>query len=293
VNEPSQLSYLAVGHVTVDVLPGGSRRAGGTALYSALQAARLGLAARIHTRGREEEIAELLEPFAGELALTVEPAPETTTLATTGSGEQRRQRALAWAGPIRGEKLAPATILHLAPIAAELQTLPGGPWRFVGLTPQGLARRWQGPGGEVLPREPDERSLGLFGSSDAVVLSREERVWCERGIQRAREAGALVAVTAGRSETLLLAPGGGELQLATVPVVEDADDLGAGDVYAATLFVALAEGAAPAAAAGLAGAAAALRLMGAGAAAIAGRAEIEAQAASAASSSSSIRPGSS
>src|SRR5262249_18459738 len=118
VNDAAQSSYLTVGHVTVDVLADGSRRAGGTALYSALQAARLGLAARIHTRGREDEIRELLAPYAEELEVSVEPAPATTTLATTGSGEDRRQRMLAWAGPIRAEGLAPATILHLAPVAA-------------------------------------------------------------------------------------------------------------------------------------------------------------------------------
>ena len=36
-------SYVTVGHVTIDVLPDGERRPGGTAFYSALQAARLGL----------------------------------------------------------------------------------------------------------------------------------------------------------------------------------------------------------------------------------------------------------
>lgn len=293
MNDPSHRSYLAVGHVTVDVLASGERRAGGTALYSALQAARLGLSARIHTRGREQEIRDLLAPFAAELDVTVEPAEATTTLQTSGTGSARRQRALAWAGPIRAEGLAPATILHLAPVAAELGAPPAGRWEFVGLTPQGLARGWDAPGAEVLPREPEEGALALFEACDAAVLSREERVWCERGIERARREGALVAVTAGRSETLLLTPGGQELELETAPIVEEADDLGAGDVYAATLFVALAEGAAPLAAAALAGAAAALRLKGAGAAAIARRTEVEAQAASAASSSSPMRSGSS
>src|ERR1700759_307955 len=119
-------SYVAVGHVTVDVLPDGRRRPGGTALYSALQAARLGLEATIVTRGREDERRELLAPFAGELELIVEPAPVTTTLQTTGSGEQRRQRMLAWAGPMSsgsegsaapsGASSAgePGAILHLA-----------------------------------------------------------------------------------------------------------------------------------------------------------------------------------
>jgi sugar/nucleoside kinase (ribokinase family) len=71
------------------------------------------------------------------------------------------------------------------------------------------------------------------------------------------------------------------------------DDLGAGDVYAAALFVALAEGSAPERAAALAGTAAALRLAGSGPQAIGGRREIEAQAASAAPSSPLSSSGSS
>ena len=47
-----QFDYTTVGHVTIDVLDDGSRRAGGTAFYSALQAARLGRRALIVTRGR-------------------------------------------------------------------------------------------------------------------------------------------------------------------------------------------------------------------------------------------------
>ena len=47
-----RFDYATVGHVTVDVLPDGSRRAGGAAFYSALQAARLGLRTLVITRGR-------------------------------------------------------------------------------------------------------------------------------------------------------------------------------------------------------------------------------------------------
>src|SRR6202000_3354615 len=69
-----QGSYLAVGHVTVDVLDDGERRPGGTALYSALQAARLGLKAAILTRGEEHELRGLLEPFADELEVLIQSA---------------------------------------------------------------------------------------------------------------------------------------------------------------------------------------------------------------------------
>ena len=59
--------YTAVGHVTADVFADGSVRPGGSALYSALQAARLGRRALIITQGVEQQIAELLAPY-GEFA---------------------------------------------------------------------------------------------------------------------------------------------------------------------------------------------------------------------------------
>jgi len=81
-----RFDYAAVGHVTVDVLADGTRRAGGTALYSALQASRLGLRTVIVTQGVAGEIEELLAPYADELELRVLPARATTTLETAGSG---------------------------------------------------------------------------------------------------------------------------------------------------------------------------------------------------------------
>ena len=49
--------YTAVGHVTADVFADGSVRPGGSALYSALQAARLGRRALIITQGVEQPTA--------------------------------------------------------------------------------------------------------------------------------------------------------------------------------------------------------------------------------------------
>ena len=211
-------SYVAVGHVTIDVLAGGERRPGGTALYSALQAARLGLNATIVTRGREDELRELLAPFSEELEVIVEPAPVTTTLHTTGSGEARCQRMLAWAGPMSGELAGGSRggsgsragsgsgpILHLAPVAAELTARPAGAWGFAGLTPQGLVRGWDARGGEVVQQSLPGAALAMFEGCDAVVLSRQERAACEPGLEAARRAGALVAVTAGPATTVLLA----------------------------------------------------------------------------------------
>jgi hypothetical protein len=281
--------------VTIDVLPDGSRRPGGTAFYSALQAARLGRRTRIVTRGRPEDLEELLEPYRSELEMTIIPAACTTTLHTSGRGEARSQRMLAWAGTLAQDIAVDSAILHLAPVARETPTRWRGAAGFVGLTPQGLVRHWPGRDGEISLTAPPAagasgpsaagarapgrgitEALALADRCDAIVVSRKERAACARLIAAAREGGAVVAVTAGpRPSTILLADGG-SLQ-APVPSIEQArEDLGAGDVFAAAFFVELSTGSLPGDAAAFASAAAAVRMQGAGPDAIGTRPAIEA-----------------
>ena len=267
--------YAVLGHVTVDILPGGRRRVGGTALYSAIQAARLGLRTVVATRGVADEIEALLKPFEDELELRVDPAASTTSFETAGVGPSRRQRIAGWAGEI-GPGLAPeAGILHMAPVASEIAA---GSWPragFVGLTPQGLVRRWEGPGSpvELGPVTPEQEALGEL--CDAMVLSAEERKSCAGLIARGLQAGAMVAVTAGAEGGTLLLPDGSETAIGGPRVPDPADDLGAGDVFAAALFVELWGGAPAERAATFAAAAAAVRLEGTGPQAIGDRAAIE------------------
>lgn len=282
VNVALHYDYTTVGHVTIDVLEDGSRQAGGAAFYSALQAARLGLRVQIVTRGLEPEIEEALAPYRQELHLHVQPARRTTTLQTSGSGSERVQRVLAWAGPI-GEDLAVDTsILHLAPVARESPASWLGQAAFVGLTPQGLVRHWDGPRGQIqiaAPTGPALRQAMLMAERcHAVVVSEHERASCAQLIEAASAAGALVAVTAGERPTTIIQPRRGEQVELHVPALDQLrDDLGAGDVFAAAFFVALADGRDALQAASFANAAAAVRVSGVGADAIGGPAEIDAR----------------
>jgi hypothetical protein len=266
-----------VGHVTVDVIDGGSRRPGGTAFYSALQASRLGLRTLILTRGAPREIEQLLAPYRAELELEVQPAEQTTTLHTSGSGAGRSQRLLAWAGPIEAVPLDTG-ILHLAPVARETPSRWQGAVEFLGLTPQGLLRDWPPEGGEIsLTAAPPD---AFPARCDAIVISEVERDSCTELISRATRADTVVAVTAGARPTTILVPGSAPLQVQT-SAAEDGDDLGAGDVFAAAFFIALREGRPARQAAGFAGAAAALRVGAAGTSGIAGRSAIQSRAAAA------------
>ena len=109
--------------------------------------------------------------------------------------------------------------------------------------------------------------------------ARRSAASCAALVERGLRGGATVAVTAGPGDTELLTSDGEVVQLPVEPVAEPADDLGAGDVYAAAFFTSLAAGDHPMAAARAGHAAAALRMLGVGPGAIASALEIEALAA--------------
>jgi len=292
---------VTVGHVTRDAIEhperGALYRVGGSAFYSALQAARLGLRTLILTQGVPGEIEELLAPYGNELELQVIPAAHTTTLSTRGTGAGRTQGLLAWAGPIEQQPTVDTKILHLAPVARETPRSWEGSADFVGLTPQGLVRRWQEDDGTPLTRletssllgdiplvAPASEALGQDISAaaldasllperfDAAVIAEHECPHCLALFKAARRYGASIAVTAAsRPTTVHLSDGDSVLQTPFPPVTVVRDEIGAGDVFAAAFFVALAEGRAALEAAVFANGAASMRISGEGPGAIARR----------------------
>lgn len=278
----ARYDYVAIGHVTLDLIeghPDGPRsQPGGGAFYSALQAARLGLRTLIVTKGVRAEIDAMLAPYREELDVHVLPSKSTTTLATWCTGGERVQRVRAWAGPI-DEPLAgrtlesPAAIVHFAPVARETTAEVWMPSELVGLTPQGLVRAWNADG-RIRP-VPLERTM-LPRRIDAAVLSASEQADCAPLLEQARAAnGPVVAVTAGVEPTELHLPDGGLTQVPAVAVENVLDDLGAGDVFAAAFFIALQCGEPAPRAARFASGAAAVKVMGTGPSAIGGRQDVE------------------
>jgi sugar/nucleoside kinase (ribokinase family) len=266
--------YVSVGHVSCDVIADGGqeiRQPGGTAFYSALQAARLGLRTLIVTQGVPAQIQELLSPYGDEFGLDVIAAAETTTLSSSGTGAGRSQRVLSWAGPMAELPATDTRILHWAPIAKETPANWKGEAGFVGVTAQGLVREW--PEGEIHAVKLDRAVLP--DRFDVAVISEHELHACDALFASAHAFGACLAITAGSAPTTLHIDGE-TLKIPAANVPDVRDDLGAGDVFAAAFFVALAEGREPPAAAAFANTAAAVRIAGQGPAAIGTRAEIEA-----------------
>jgi hypothetical protein len=276
-------------------MPDGVGQPGGSAFYSALQAARLGLRTLVVTRGVAGEIEALLAPFRGELALEVLAAPCTTTLQTSLRAGSRRQRVHAWAGPIGEQIELDTAILHLAPVLRETPSRWRGRAGFIALTPQGLAREWASEEREISLSPAAITDEDLPERCDALVLSEAEQVAGARAMARTTGSGGVIAITAGDRPTTVLMPAGARIAVPTFALAKASEtvvpdeqlqgagkdlagrDLGAGDVFAAAFFVALEQGRPAAEAACFANAAAAVRLAGGGARAIGDRAAIEAR----------------
>jgi sugar/nucleoside kinase (ribokinase family) len=262
--------YVAIGHVTIDRLEGGVAQVGGTAAYSGIQAARLGQRTLIVTRGERAVVERLLEPFAGELDVWVQDSERTTTLQTRQSGTGRSQRMVAWAGTIDPVDVGDSSLVHLAPVAREVGAgAAGSPDCFVGITPQGMVRRWDADGRIGLATMP---VAALPSPCSALVISEAELAACGEALAVAVKRGAVGAITHGErpaeirtAERSFAAP---------APAVAAVDELGAGDVFAAALFVSLAAGEPPDRAAAFAQAAASLRVAGRGPGAIGDAASI-------------------
>ena len=267
-SRPPAPAYVVVGHVTHDLLPDGGVQLGGTALYAAITATRLGWSVGVATAG---DVAVAVRDLLPAAAVHCAGAADTTTFINLYRAGARTQYLRAVAPPIDLSSLPPgwrtAPIVHLGPVAQEIDPAASADLTPAWLcaTPQGWLRRWQDDGLVELEAAP----AGRFAAAPlrVLVLSEgEEEAKAAALIEQVRARGGLVAVTRGaRGSTLL--QGADRLEIPTYPVTE-VDPTGAGDVYAAALFIRLAAGDAPPVAAAYASAAGALSVTGAGTSAI-------------------------
>ncbi len=264
--------YVVVGHCALDRQHDGSLLPGGTALYAALTASRLGMRVGVLTAGVPDALAVALRPYRDAFDLVIVPAEATTTFENIATPTGRKQTLHAWAGVIPPDALPvtwrDAAVLHLGPIADELPptqwaaALSHVAWPVT--TPQGWLRRW-----DALPSPVRHVPLilpdALRARLRAAVISNEEE----------EVAGAFVRDIARHGLGIITrGPDGAELLTHDARIHVPAfpttvrDETGAGDVFAAALFVGLARGAMPVDAARMACAVAALSITGPGPSAI-------------------------
>ena len=167
-------------------------------------------------------------------------APATTAMRNTYGSGGRTQHAPAVAAPFEVTDLnglpSEFAVVHLAPVVAEIgqDLIPHLPRAdLTGLTAQGLLRR-VAPDGAVHGRDwPDARDF--LDAIDVLVLSSEDIAFDPAaGTEHLRRA-AVGVLTRGPLPVQVFADGG----CSEIPVrhVADAGPTGAGDVFAAALFV--------------------------------------------------------
>jgi hypothetical protein len=267
--------YLLLGHLTRDLLPDGGGAPGGTALYAALTAHRLGArAALVSAR------AELPPDWPASIGLAWCDAPTPPVFENRYTPAGRTQLLHAAAAPLTLESIPPAwrgaPVVHLGPVLGEVaeQFVAAFPGALLGVTPQGWMRSWPA----ALPGPVSYRAWrpapALLSRIGLLVLSIEDVHGDEALVRSYARHCPVVALTRGAAGATVFAAG----QPHHIPAfaVAERDPTGAGDVFAAAMLLRLRETGDPQAAARFAACAAALSITGQGAGSIPTRQAVEA-----------------
>jgi sugar/nucleoside kinase (ribokinase family) len=257
------IDYLAIGHICADLQPDGSTQLGGTALFAALAAHKLGLRVAIVTACAPDLD---LSSIPDDVQVLRQPSPATTIFENRYHAGGRTQLVHARAAPIdvsaTPDEWLAAPIVHLAPILDDVSpaAAPRFPAALVGVTPQGLLRHVEPS--KLVTTEPAALLRQPWASVGAVVLSEEDVQLDERPVRALAQQLPLVVLTrAERGATVLVDGLAIDVPAFAADVV---DPTGAGDVFAAAYFMALCRGSDPIAAARWACAAAACAIEGIG-----------------------------
>jgi len=264
--------FLAIGHIARDEFEGEPTwRLGGTALYAAATAARLGTQTALVTRLGPNEKAALEERCSQlGIALHALPSSTTTTFAFRYVEGKRFLRLAA-----RAKSIAPADVpaewrraraVVLGSIAHELDRSLFGTTapRATVLVAQGYLREWSA-NGAISPRpwEDADEIVPLVSAGDLTAPRR----WARNG---------RVYVTLAERGVLVL-DRGSETTIAGYHAERVVDPTGAGDAFAAGLAIALADGRPPDECARFANAVASFAVEGVGMESLADRAGVDAR----------------
>jgi sugar/nucleoside kinase (ribokinase family) len=265
--------FLAIGHTARDEFPDGRWRLGGSALYGAATAAILGAEVSLVTRVGPAERAPL-ERLCGELGIALHALPSevSTTFGFTYDASGHRTLWLrAKAAPITRAEVevggAPRAVL-LASIAGELDDSLFSSWSGAKrvLAAQGLLRSFGDDG--MVVASPWRDHARLLPMVDAVVVSEEDHAEDSAWLPYT----AVVVTLAERGSELH--EGGTTTHVPAFRVRDVLDQTGAGDAFAATLALGLAEGQPMVEAATFASAAASFAVEGVGMSRLADRATV-------------------
>ncbi|HQN04883.1 MAG TPA: PfkB family carbohydrate kinase [Anaerolineaceae bacterium] len=230
------VDYLIIGHLTQDILPNGLKL-GGTAAYASRTALALGARVGIVT----STASSLQTPELQGISIHNYPAEFTSTFENISIPHGRIQYIHYKAEELH-ENMVPTTwrsapIVHIAPIANEVNPhlASAFPNSFVGVTPQGFMRSWDGDH-RVHFRDWLEAPLVLNHAS-AVVFSIEDVENDESRIESMLPYTRVMVVTEGAAGCRVY--WNGDVRTIRPPQVEEVESTGAGDIFAASFFIRL------------------------------------------------------
>lgn len=273
--------FLAIGHVARDEFEGEPTwRLGGTALYAAATAARLGTSTALVTRVGPAERAALEERCTQlGIALHALPSSATTTFGFRYVEGRRFMRLKARARGISPSDVPAewrqARAVVLGSVAHELDRSLFGttsPPATV-LVAQGYLREWSADGA-INPR-PWEDVDEIVPLVSAVVLSEDDVAGDLSAPRRWARNGRVYVTLAERG--VLVLDRGSQTTIPGYPAERVVDPTGAGDAFAAGLAIALADGQPPDDCARFANAVASFAVEGVGLSGLADRARVEAR----------------
>ncbi len=228
--------FLAVGHVTKDLVDDGFRL-GGSVTYSALTASKLGLRAAIVTSAGPD--LRLAYDLKG-IEVCCLDAPATTTFKNVYA-EGRRSQSLQSVGRRLGASDVPrawltAPVVHLAPVAneldADLTTI--FPEALIGVTPQGWMRGWDDQGGVYVKQW--RGAGGILAHTTVLILSEEDVAPYSSRTIASYAAKVPVLVTTEGDRGARVHSEGNWHHIPAFPTAE-VEPTGAGDVFAAAYLI--------------------------------------------------------
>ena len=266
--------FVAIGHVTLDRF-GESTRPGGSALYAAVTAHRLGLSVGLLTSHAEDFPLEVIPP---RIEVVTVPAEETTLFEHRHEAQGRVSHVRTVASPLTAadvpEDWREAPLTLLAPVVDEVDPLIATLFTdgAVGAAAQGWVRQVK-PDGLVVPR-PWQSPDRLLHSVQTLFLSREDILGQEAEVLEWFQRLPVGVLTADRVGALLFV-NGERFEVQPRPARE-VDPTGAGDVFAATFLIQYQRDGDPWLAAAAAACAGSLAVEGEGWSAVADRSALDA-----------------
>ncbi len=229
------IPYLVIGHVTVDYTPIGQEW-GGTALFAAVTALRLGAKVHVLTSMPDEGVAEVIPE--GVLVHNV-PSSVWCTFRHEFVDGVREQYITDVAAPLRAADVPLAwkdiPVVHFGPLVQEIDhdLIASFQGSLRAASVQGWLREW-GSDGHVHPLAAD-KMLSWAPPVDISFLS-EEDIGDQRGVIDFYRANHRIVVLTDGNHGATVFEGDRATKVPAFPVVE-VDANGAGDVFSAAFLI--------------------------------------------------------